>query len=155
MTDPDKTLPTPPEDAEAGTPPAALPSKGGDKKDSARAKRILLVDDNLDLAQSLKQLLELEGHQVAMVTDPLTALELAARAAPEICILDLELPIMDGYELAKRLRELPATKNAMLIALTGYGWDHDPRRSREAGFAHHLLKPVDTARLTRILEDGI
>jgi len=121
---------------------------------SASAKRILLVDDNPDLAQSLKELLELEGHQVATVTDPVAALELARKAAPQICILDIELPIMDGYELAKRLRELPAARDAMFIALTGYGWDHDPRRSLEAGFAHHLVKPVDTAGLVRIVAGG-
>ena len=120
----------------------------------ASAKRILLVDDNPDLAQSLKELLELEGHQVATVTDPVAALELARKAAPQICILDIELPIMDGYELAKRLRELPAARDAMFIALTGYGWDHDPRRSLEAGFAHHLVKPVDTAGLVRIVAGG-
>jgi len=120
----------------------------------ASAKRILLVDDNPDLAQSLKELLELEGHQVATVTEPLAALELARKAPPQICILDIELPIMDGYELAKRLRELPTTKDAMFIALTGYGWDHDPRRSLEAGFAHHLVKPVDTTRLTQIVAGG-
>jgi len=114
-------------------------------------RRILLVDDNADLAQSLKERLEQEGHQVSMVTDPLAAFELAGRTAPEVCILDIEMPVMDGYELARRLRELPATRNALFIALTGYGWDHDPRRSREAGFAHHLLKPVDTARLTGIV----
>jgi len=124
------------------------PHQGGD---GSAARRILLVDDNADLAQSLKDLLEQEGHQVAMVTDPLAAFDLAGRTSPEVCILDIELPNMDGYELARRLRELPATRNALFIALTGYGLDHDPRRSHEAGFAHHLLKPVDTAQLTRII----
>jgi CheY-like chemotaxis protein len=114
-------------------------------------RRILLVDDNADLARSLTELLQQEGHQVAMVTDPLAAFDLAGRTSPDICILDIQLPNMDGYELATRLRELPATRNAVFIALTGYGWDHDPRRSREAGFAHHLVKPVDTARLTSIV----
>jgi len=118
---------------------------------AAAGRRILLVDDNADLAQSLSELLQQEGHHVAMVTDPLAAFDLAGRTAPEICILDIEMPNMDGYELARRLRELPATRNAVFIALTGYGWDHDPRRSQEAGFAHHLVKPVDTARLTRIV----
>lgn len=114
-------------------------------------RRILLVDDNADLAHSLEELLQLEGHEVAMVTDPLAALELARQTAPDVCIIDIQLPIMDGYELARRLRELPATKDAMLIALTGYGWDHGPERSREAGFEHHLSKPVDTAQLARLV----
>ena len=115
-------------------------------------RRILLVDDNLELAQTLKELLEGEGHQVAIAIDPLAALEMAGKVTPEVCILDIELPIMDGYELAKRLRELSATSDTLLVALTGYGWEHDSRRSQEAGFAHHLVKPVDTARLIRIVE---
>jgi CheY-like chemotaxis protein len=119
---------------------------------SPNGKRILIVDDNPDLAQSLKDLLELEGYHVATATEPVAALDLARTMAPEVCILDIELPIMDGYELARRLRESPATEHAMLIALTGYGRDHDQGRSREAGFDHHLVKPVDVALLSRIVE---
>lgn len=115
-------------------------------------RRILLVDDNPEIAQPLKELLELEGHQVATETDPLAALQRAETLVPEICILDIDMPVMDGYELAKRLRELPGTKDAMYIAMTGYGWEHDSWRSQEAGFAHHIVKPVDTARLTRIIQ---
>ena len=114
-------------------------------------RRILLVDDNPEIAQPLKELLELEGHQVATETDPLVALQRAHTLAPEICILDIDMPVMDGYELAKRLRELPRMKDALYIAMTGYGWEHDSRRSHEAGFAHHMVKPVDTARLSRLI----
>jgi CheY-like chemotaxis protein len=119
-----------------------------------KAKRILIVDDNPELAQSLAHLLEMDGHHPMPATDPLAALELARQSNPEVCILDLELPIMDGYELAKRLRETPPTEKAMLIALTGYGRDHDARRSKEAGFAHHLVKPVDLGKLAKILEQA-
>ena len=119
---------------------------------SPNAKRILIVDDNPELADSLAQLLQLEGFDVVTANDPLTALERARETSPEVCILDLELPIMDGYELAKRLHETPSTEKATLIALTGYGRDHDPRRTQEAGFAHHLVKPVDTGRLATILD---
>ena len=102
------------------------------------ARRILLVDDNPEIAQPLKELLELEGHQVATET---AALQRAQTLAPEICILDIDMPIMDGYELAKRHRELPGTKDAMYIAMTGYGWERTT-----------WLKPVDTARLTRLIQ---
>ncbi|HEX2656695.1 MAG TPA: response regulator [Polyangia bacterium] len=120
--------------------------------DSPRTKRILIVDDNPELAQSLALLLEMEGHHTVLATDPLAALELARQSSPEVCILDLELPIMDGYELAKRLRETPPTEETMLIALTGYGRDHNSRRAKEAGFAYHLVKPVDLSTLAKILD---
>lgn len=119
---------------------------------SPKTKRILVVDDNPELAQSLADLLNMDGHQAVSATDPLAALTLARQNSPEVCILDLELPIMDGYELAKRLRELPSTEKAMLIAMTGYGRDHDSRRTNEAGFAYHLVKPVDLGALAKILE---
>ena len=118
------------------------------------AKRILIVDDNSELAQSLAELLEVDGHRVVTANDPVTALDLARQSNPEICILDLELPIMDGYELAKRLHETPPTERAVLVALTGYGRDHDQRRTHEAGFAYHLVKPVDIGKLATILEQA-
>jgi CheY-like chemotaxis protein len=120
--------------------------------DSPRTKRILIVDDNPELAQSLALLLEMDGHHTVLAADPLAALELARQSNPEVCILDLELPIMDGYELARRLRETPPTEETMLIALTGYGRDHDWRRAKEAGFAYHLVKPVDLSTLAKILD---
>lgn len=127
-----------------------------DSKNAAPAtpagRRILLVDDNPEIARPLRELLELEGHEVATETDPVAALDRAREMAPEVCILDIDMPVMDGYELARRLRELPGTKDATYIALTGYGWEHDSRRSHEAGFAHHMVKPVDTTRLTRLIQ---
>ena len=121
---------------------------------SRKAKRILVVDDNHELAESLSHILEREGYQVVTATDPVSALERARETNPEICILDLEMPIMDGYELAKRLREMPPTEHATLIALTGYGRDNDPRRAQEAGFSHHLVKPVDTGKLVAIIDQS-
>jgi CheY-like chemotaxis protein len=97
------------------------------------SKRILIVDDNLEGAEILKDFLER-----------------AETFLPQVCILDIELPVMNGYELAARLRDTRA-KDSVLIALTGYGRDHDGRRSREAGFQHHLVKPVDLDRLARIV----
>lgn len=118
------------------------------------AKRILIVDDNPDLAQALAERLAMDGHRPVLATDPLSALELARATHPEVCILDLQLPIMDGYELAKRLHETPPTERAMLIALTGYGRDHDPRRTQEAGFSHYLVKPVDLGTLERLVNQA-
>lgn len=113
-------------------------------------KRVLIVDDNLEGAAILKDFLEGEGHQVVTAAEPIAALDRAEAFAPEVCILDIELPIMDGYELGARLRDTRA-KDCLLIALTGYGRDHDGRQSREAGFEHHLVKPVDLAHLAQIV----
>ena len=87
-----------------------------------------------------------------MATDPIAALDVAARFTPEVAILDIGLPVIDGYELATRLLALPEAAACRLIALTGYGQEHDRRRSLEAGFYEHLVKPVDVDRLVRLVE---
>ena len=107
------------------------------------SRRILLVDDNADVLLSLKMLLELERHKVFTALDGKTALEIAARETPEIIVLDIGLPGMDGYELARRLRQLKATSNAVLIAATGFGQQQDRDRSAQAGIDHHLVKPIE------------
>ena len=114
-------------------------------------KRVLIVDDNADAAEPLKEALGREGHEVVVATDPVEALEKARSFAPEVCILDIQLPIMDGYELGIHLRGLPNTSRSTLIALTGYGQDHDRGRSQAAGFAEYLVKPIDLDRLLRIV----
>jgi len=119
---------------------------------SGRSGRVLIVDDNLDAAELLQHALEASGYVVEMATDPITALDVAARFAPEVAILDIGLPVIDGYELATRLLALPETPDCRLIALTGYGQEHDRRRSLEAGFQEHLVKPVDVDRLVRLVE---
>ncbi len=106
-------------------------------------RRILVVDDNVDAAESLSMLLSLEGHEVQVAHDGPTALRLAEVFKPDVVLLDIGLPRMDGYEVACRLREQPAQKGLLLVALTGYGQDEDRRRSHEAGFHVHLVKPVD------------
>lgn len=121
---------------------------------SAASRRLLVVDDNADVAESLRDVLKTAGHTVEVATDAVTALDLASEFAPEMAILDIELPVMDGYELGLRLRALPRSSECLLIALTGYGQAHDQRRSRESGFQHHLVKPVDIDRLLRIVGDG-
>jgi len=118
----------------------------------AGSGRVLIVDDNLDAAELLQHALEASGYAVEMATDPITALDVAARFAPEVAILDIGLPVIDGYELAARLLALPEAAACRLIALTGYGQEHDRRRSLDAGFYEHLVKPVDVDRLVRLVE---
>jgi CheY-like chemotaxis protein len=114
-------------------------------------RRILLVDDNADAAESLGKLLELTGHEVRIAHDGPAALEAARTFRPEVALLDIGLPGMDGYEVARRLREQPATQRTLLVALTGWGQAEDRRRSREAGFDHHLTKPADPEALQELL----
>jgi CheY-like chemotaxis protein len=111
-----------------------------------------VVDDNLDAASSLARFLSgLHGQVVEVAPDGPAALELAESFGPEVVLLDIGLPGMDGHEVARRLRGHPDHRHALLVALTGWGQDQDRRRSREAGFDHHLVKPVDLDALVRLL----
>ena len=141
--------------------PLAVEAMGGLKEVSApeepfdaehtQSRRVLVVDDNEDAAASLGELLELWGHEVQTAYDGKHALAMARTWQPEIVLLDIGLPGMDGYEVAQRLREDPATSSAFLIAITGYGQEEDRRRSQEAGFDQHLTKPVALERLQDLL----
>jgi CheY-like chemotaxis protein len=111
----------------------------------------MVVDDNIDAASMLGMLLEASGHQVTVEHESLRALERARRELPDACLLDIGLPEMDGNELARRLRSDAVTAGIVLIAVTGYGQEQDRRDAFEAGFAHHLVKPVDMARLAGVL----
>ncbi|THC41865.1 ATP-binding protein [Massilia sp. Mn16-1_5] len=113
--------------------------------------RIMIVDDNVDAAESLAVLLEAQGHQVRVEAHPVPALAQAQLDPPEVLILDIGLPEMDGYELARRLRADPATSSALFIALTGYGQAHDRILSKSSGFEHHFVKPMDIERLGQVL----
>ena len=122
----------------------------------AKALHIMVVDDNVDAAKTLATLLEMDGHIVTVASSGESALALASSDAsspnpPQVFVLDIGLPGIDGYELASRLRAAPATANAMLIALTGYGKLKDQERSLAAGFNHHLKKPVDPLKLLNLL----
>jgi PAS domain S-box-containing protein len=112
---------------------------------------IMIVDDNADAASSLATLLHATGHKVTAYENGKKALDAAAKEAPQVCILDIGLPDIDGYELARRLRADPSTCNTVLIALTGYGQEHDRVLSKAAGFNHHFVKPIDTLKLAEIL----
>lgn len=117
-------------------------------------RRITLVEDNADSREMLSSLLELEGHSVAVAESGPDGLELIASAPPEIALIDIGLPDMDGYQLAAALKADPATARVFLIALTGYGQPEDRRRALEAGFDAHMIKPVDLAALTRLFPSG-
>lgn len=115
-------------------------------------RRLLVVDDNKDAAESMSMLLEMWGHDVAYAYDGPSALETAEQWQPQAVFLDIGLPGMDGYEVAERLRELPHAKDAVLIAITGYGQDDDRLRSRRAGIDHHLVKPVAPDALRSLID---
>ena len=110
--------------------------------------RVIVVDDNERAAIALEVGLRLLGHTVAIAHDGAQALELADTFRPDVAVVDLRLPGMDGCELARRLRE---RGNIVLIAVTGYGDESDRDRTRDAGFEHHLVKPVDLQQLVRLL----
>src|SRR5262245_45408434 len=97
-------------------------------------------------------LLRIKGHDVQVAHDGLAALEAARQQRPEVILMDIGLPHLDGYEVASRLRQEPATRDLYLVAMTGYGQEEDRRRSREAGFDCHLVKPVDPEDLQQLLE---
>ena len=118
---------------------------------SAGALRILVVDDNLDAAPTLNMFLRASGHEVEVAYCALDAIELAKVFSPQVCLLDIGLPDMDGNELARRLRHLPQTSGALLVAATGYGRQQDRDAADQAGFDHYLVKPVNTVRLGELL----
>jgi PAS domain S-box-containing protein len=113
--------------------------------------RILVVEDYADAAESLTMLLQAEGHEVETADCGMKALERAQAFRPQVVLLDIGLPDLDGYEVARRLRAAPETRDAVLIALTGYGQIEDRERSQAAGFNHHLLKPVNYEKLSALL----
>jgi CheY-like chemotaxis protein len=120
------------------------------KSDLARF-RILVVDDHRDAGESLATLLRLLGHQVRVAYDGMSAMEAARVFRPQVALLDIGMPGMDGIELGARLRREPELAGLLLVALTGYGRDEDRKRSSAAGFNHHLVKPVDIAALNGLL----
>ena len=114
-------------------------------------RRILVADDNSDALESLATLLELGGHEVFSAANGALALESAERHLPEVALLDIGMPKLDGYEVARRIRAQPWGRSITLVALTGWGQDSDRRRSGEAGFDSHLVKPLDLDKLTELL----
>jgi CheY-like chemotaxis protein len=125
--------------------------EGGEAVGAAPRRRILIVDDNVDAAESLALLLRLEGHDVRVTYDGPAALAAVEAEPPDLVFLDIGMPVMNGYEVARRLREQPGLESLVLVAMTGWGQDEDRRRSQEAGFDHHLIKPVEPEALHKLL----
>ena len=115
-------------------------------------RRIVVVDDNRDAANSLSMLLRLQGHDVVVAHDGPSALAATQSFHPDVVFLDLGMPGMDGYEVASRIRKMPGMEKAVLAALTGWGQRADRRRTAEAGFNHHLVKPPEPKKLRALLE---
>jgi CheY-like chemotaxis protein len=133
---------------------AAQPQPTAQSHESLRtmtARRVLLVDDNRDAAESLAMLLKLSGHDTHIAHDGLEAVEKAALLSPDIILLDIGLPKINGFEAARRIREQSQSKRPVLVALTGWGQDADRQKSREAGFDAHVVKPVDPNVLANLL----
>ena len=135
----------------AGGAGAARPAGTERRKSDLARFRILVVDDHHDAGDSLATLLRLLGHQVRVAYDGMAGLEAARVFRPQVALLDIGMPGIDGIELAKRLRREPEFDDMLMIALTGYGRDEDRRRSSEAGFNAHLVKPVDIAALNGMI----
>jgi PAS domain S-box-containing protein len=136
-------LPTLPEGDPAAAGPAGVPNGQHSRL------RVLVVDDNVDAAESLAVMIRLWGHEVHLAHDGRSALAAAAALRPDVVLLDIGMPGMDGYEVARRLRQDPDLGAAVMVAVTGWGQEDDRRRSHEAGFTFHLTKPVDP----RLLEE--
>jgi CheY-like chemotaxis protein len=116
-------------------------------------RRILVVDDNRDSADSLSDLLRVKGHVVCTAYDGWAALQEAKSFCPDVALLDLGMPGMDGCELARLIRQQPGLEQVVLAALTGWGQPEDRRRTAEAGFNHHLVKPPEISVLDALLSD--
>ncbi len=127
----------------ADSPAPAAGDSGGDRTECSGPRRILIVDDYAAIAESLMRMLEMGGHEVRIAPDGPSALKELTVWQPEIILLDIGLPGMDGYAVAHAIRSRPDAELIVLIALTGYGQEEDHRRSRESGFDLHLTKPVD------------
>ena len=124
----------------------------GEARPHEAGRRILVVDDNRDAADSLRLLLELSGHEVAVAYSGQDGVQTAEHYQPDVVLCDIGLPGLDGYEVARQLRDNPASATARLIAMTASGQDEDRRRSHAAGFEQHLVKPVGPDDLRRALD---
>jgi CheY-like chemotaxis protein/two-component sensor histidine kinase len=122
-----------------------------DKPEIIRPLRVLVVDDNADTVLSFSILLRASGHEVFSANDGLTAVQVASENNPDVVLLDIGLPGINGYEVAKRIRQQPGGKEVVLVALTGYGQDTDRQLSAQSGFNHHLVKPARLEQVSEIL----
>ena len=121
---------------------------------AAPGRKVLVVDDNVDSAKMLALMLSLDGHDVRTAFGGAEALAAVQTFTPDTVFLDIGLPGLDGYEVAKRLRRTPGLGAVTLVAMTGFSAEEDRQRAREAGFDHHLVKPADPADVTKLLKRG-
>jgi CheY-like chemotaxis protein len=131
--------------------PAAAPPKEDEEPKPATKCRILIVDDNQDSADSLAMLLKIKGYEVGTAYDGEQAVEAAGTLRPNVVLLDIGMPKLNGYDACWRIRQQPWGQGMFLIALTGWGQEEDRRRTEEAGFNQHMVKPVDPAALMTLL----
>lgn len=117
-------------------------------------RRVMLVDDNVDFVTTMATLLATMGHDVRIAHDGKAALSLASEFSPEFAFLDIGMPGMNGYDLARHLRQLPQTAESIIVAVTGWGQEKDRQLSRDAGFTHHLVKPVELSQVLELIEAG-
>lgn len=136
-------------------PAAPTPSKRPPRDRAPAGSHVLVVDDNQDMADSIVALLRLAGYEARAAYTGASGIAMALGDRPRVALLDLGLPVMDGFEVARRLRQDPDTKSVVLVAMTGYGEAHHQRAAREAGFDHHLVKPVDPTKLLEFLAEFI
>ena len=135
--------------------PTTLPAQPTVSETTAIApRRILVVDDNQDSATSLAMLLKLTGNETHTAFDGLEAMEAAATFRPDVVLLDIGLPKLNGYETARKIREQPWGKDVVLVALTGWGQDEDLQKSKAAGFNDHFIKPVNHEALMKLLAEN-
>jgi PAS domain S-box-containing protein len=132
-------------------PASTAPSSESRPAIASPPRRVLVVDDNIDSAESLCKLLELTGNEVHVAHDGVEAVETAERIHPDVVLLDLGLPRMNGYDVCRTIRKQPGGDRVLVISQTGWGQDEDRKRSQEAGFDHHLVKPIDATLLSPLL----
>ncbi len=130
---------------------SSTPHSTGQTPD-ATPLRVLVVDDNRDSAETLSMLLELMGNEISVAYDGEQALAIANEIKPDVVLLDIGLPKMNGYEVARQIRQEPWGNNPILVAITGWGQTEDKDLSRESGFDHHLVKPVDHDHLLKLIQ---
>ena len=133
--------------------PLQVPNSTAERKSASASHRILVVDDMQDSAHSLSRLLKLKGHDTRTAHDGQEAVEAAEEFHPDIVLMDIGMPRLNGYQAARHIRDQPWGRNIVLVALTGWGQEEDKRLASEAGFDRHLTKPVDPTALTSILAE--
>jgi PAS domain S-box-containing protein len=136
----------------AQTPALRPPPEDVDSKPiAAPRRRVLVVDDNIDALKTLSMIVKLMGHDVCEAHDGMEAIERAGQHAPDVILMDLGMPKLDGFDAARQIREQPWGQSMLLVATTGWGQEEDRRRTKAAGFDHHLVKPIDHAKLRELL----